>query len=186
MLMLKDQRGSYYTYLSLIMLPLALLVFFMLVDVERIELVRSQEVTLADSASLAAADTATPVSTTSYQYTYDSNGNITGVENVVTGTQAVIQDPVAAESAARQDALNNMGVLTNQVNAGMMTVNISPTPGADDDLYFRVIGADSCVVKLTTTLKTFAASALEKLYGLSGNDKDEGDTSYGQAVITTN
>ena len=185
-MLLKDERGMYYIWVGLIMLPIALLVFFMLVDVERIELVRAQEVTLADAASLAAADTATPVSAYSYQYTYDLNGNITGIQGMVTSTSAVIQDPVAAESAARQTALKNMGVLANQENAGMMSVSISPTPGTDDDLHFQVIGTDSCVVKLTSTLRTFAAGALEKLYGLPANGKDEGDTSYGQAVITAN
>ncbi len=184
--MLGDERGMIYTYLGLIMLPLALLIFFMLVDVERIELVRGQEMTMGDSASLAAASTATPVSTYSYQCTYDGQGNITGVKGVTTSTQAVIEDPVAAESEARQAALLNMGVLTNQENAGMMDMNISPTPGANDDLYFQVIGTDSCIVKIKSRLHTFAANALEKLYGLPGKDKDEGFTSYGQAVITTN
>jgi len=182
-LLRKDERGMVYTPLLIAMLPLALLILFMLADAGRINLVRGQEMTMADAASLAAADTATPVSVTTYQYSYDSNGNITGIIGTNTSTQAVIEDPVAAESAARQAALVNMGVLTNQTNAGMMGINISPTPGANDDLTFQVIGTDSCIAKIRSTVKTFAVNALEKLYGLSESDKDEGFTSYGQAVI---
>lgn len=181
--MLKDQIGMYYTLLGLIMLPLALLVIFMLIDIERIEAVRGQDVSLADSAALAAASTATPVIDYMYTYIYDVGGNIAGVQGNVGTVKVVIDDPVLAEGEARRAALKNMGALSNQANAGMIEVSINQAPGMADDIHGQKVLDDTYVVKVNSSLHTFSASALSTLYGLQGVSKDMGATAYGQAVI---
>ena len=182
---LHNEDGLVYTWVIFLMFPLTMLVLFMFFDISRFQGIYGQQMTMADSAALSAALTATPEYQYNYMPVYDGQGNLTGVQARITGVKAVIQDPVKAEATARQAALKNLGMITGQQNAKMLAISISPAAGANDDFSGQVAGGgNSYYVRIKSEVIPFVLGPLAALYGVDLNDKGIGARATGQAVIS--
>lgn len=114
---LKCEDGFLPLFFALI-LPFIIFAWGLAIDYGRAHIAREELQTSDDAGSLAAAATATAVPVnTDDQFTYDANGNIIGVQEVVSSWKAEIQDQAAAQSAAQQLFQANAGGLS--AGAGM-------------------------------------------------------------------
>ncbi|RPF49579.1 putative Flp pilus-assembly TadE/G-like protein [Thermodesulfitimonas autotrophica] len=182
--MLHDERGMVPTTISLLMIPLAMLAMLMFFDLARIHLVRGQLRTAADAGALAAAQTAVLEPRYVYEAVYDSQGNLIALNAKIAGYDAVIKDPVLAETAARDAVRRNIsGILKAQEKAGLLEFDVSPVP-ANDSFAGRIEGDtnNKYRVSLSSRLKLLLAGPLAKLWGLNDADKGVGATGTGEAV----
>ncbi|OIQ53419.1 pilus assembly protein TadG-related protein [Neomoorella thermoacetica] len=178
----RDQRGTLATTLALLILPIALLIGMIVLDIGRINSTRGQLQAAVDAAALAGALTAQVVPQYEYVPITDGNGNITGVRQELLGLHAEI-DPAEAENAARATLRQNIADLNGeQGRARMMELNVQPAPAADD-FKGRVIEANKYFVQVIGKLKTFAAEPLFHLYGQEKALKPLGATGIAEAVV---
>jgi uncharacterized membrane protein len=183
----RNEAGTLVLSLSLIMLPLAVLIGMLVIDVGRINRVRGQIQTAADAAALAGALTASPVpGAGSLEAIRDRDGNVTGVVEKVTGWRAVIAGP-AAEEAARTTFCrkDNAGRFVNdEGKKRMVDLRVSPVR-AEDDFKSGVIGDDRYRVQVRVGVKTFVAGPLMYIYGEGGDCSVRGInvTGVSQAVV---
>ena len=96
---LRGEEGFLPLFMAL-MMPLIIFAWGLAVDFSRAHFVKAELQTAADAGSLAGAMTAVPVAVKEYRPVVDGSGNITGVEEVVTGWKAVITDETAANNEA--------------------------------------------------------------------------------------
>jgi hypothetical protein len=170
---------------SLMMVPLAVLIMLMAFDLARIHLVRGQLRTAADAGALAAAMTAVAEPRYVYSAVYDADGNFIALNAILDGYDAVIKDPVLAETAAREAVRRNAGFLNAQKDAGLLEFDVSPVP-ANDSFTGQTEGdtQNRYRVELKSKLKLLLAGPLAKLYGVNDADKGIGATGTGEAVIS--
>lgn len=183
---MRDERGMAATVVSLLMVPLAALLMLMMFDLARIHLVRGHLRTAADAGALAAAMTAVAEPRYVYNAVYDADGNFIALNAVLDGYDAVIKDPVLAETAARDAARRNSGFLNAQRNAGLLEFEVSPAPAGDD--FTGQIEEDAqnkYRVALKSKLKLLLAGPLAKLYGVNDADKGIGAAGTGEAVASS-
>lgn len=105
---LKSEKG-FMTFLMGITLPLMIAFSGLLVDFGRCYAVKGQLQTACDAASLAGAEAATATPVTEDQVQTDSDGNITGINVVVTGWNIVF-DPEVSLQAAQEAFLKNQQI----------------------------------------------------------------------------
>lgn len=183
---LRDEKGMAATVVSLMVVPLAALLMLMVFDLARIHLVRGQLRTAADAGALAAAMTAVAEPRYVYEAVYDADGNLIALNAVLDGYDAVIRDPLLAETAAREAVRRNIsGPLKAQRDAGLLELEVSPAPAADD--FSGQVEGDTqnkYRVSLRSKLKLLLAGPLAKLYGVSDADKAIGATGTGEAIIS--
>ncbi|MEW6226479.1 MAG: pilus assembly protein TadG-related protein [Bacillota bacterium] len=182
---LRDERGMTTTVVSLMMVPIAALVMLMAFDLARIHLVRGQLRTAADAGALAAAMTAVAEPRYVYNAVYDGDGNLVALNAILDGYDAVIKDPVLAETAAREAVRRNAGFLNAQKDAGLLEFDVSSVP-ANDSFAGQVEGdtQNKYRVSLRSKLKLLLAGPLAKLYGVNDADKAVGATGTGEAIIS--
>lgn len=182
-MLLRDERGMVPTVISLLVIPLAMLAMLMVFDLARIHLVRGQLRTAADAGALAAAQTAVLEPCYVFEAVYDPNGNLISLNAKITGYDAVIKDPVLAETAARDAVRRNLsGILKAQENAGLLDFSVSPLP-ANDSFEGRIEDDSKYRVELKSKLKLLLAGPLAKLWGVDDKDKTVGATGTGEAVV---
>ncbi|OIQ11558.1 pilus assembly protein TadG-related protein [Neomoorella thermoacetica] len=177
-----DERGTLATTMALLMLPIALLMGMMALDIGRIHSIRGQLQTAVDAAALAGALTAQVVPQYQYVPITDGNGNITGVRQELVNLQAVI-DPPVAEAAARPTFLQNARLLEGAGGRQrMVELNVQPA-ATTDDFTAKVMDNNKYLVQVVAKLKTFAAEPLFYLYGQEKALKPIGSTGVAEAVV---
>ncbi|KYH30537.1 TadE/TadG family type IV pilus assembly protein [Neomoorella mulderi] len=131
---LRGEEGFLPLFMAL-MTPLIIFAWGLAIDFSRAHFVKAELQTAADAGSLAGAMTAVPVADIEYRPITDANGNVTGVEEVVKGWRAVIQDEALAGSEAWGAFQANSDGLTPQ--AGVEFNKGSDYTGAkiDEDKY---------------------------------------------------
>lgn len=182
--LLADERGMSLVTVFLLVLPFSLVATLMLFDLARIHLVRGQLRTAADAGALAAAQTAVPEPRYVFEAVYDPQGNLVALNARIAGYDAVIRDPVLAETAARDAVRRNIsGVLKAQEKAGLLEFSVSPVP-ADDDFRGQVEGDTNnrYRVELRSKLRLLLAGPLARLWGVNDADKEVGATGTGEAL----
>jgi len=170
------------TVVSLMMVPIAVMLMFMMFDLARIHLVRGQLLTAADAGSLAGAMTAEAEPVYVYEAVYDEEGSLVELKAVTVGYSIEI-DPEKAEAAARESVLRNVsGPLRAQRDMGLLDFEVSSSP-ADDDFDGSVVGeGDEYRVSLKAKLKLLLAGPLARLYGVDDRDKGIGAVGTAEAV----
>ena len=96
----RSERGVAYPVFWALILPVLIGVIGLASDLARAQAVQTYLQTATDAAALAAVETAKPVITYGYVPEYDSNGNLVGLQQVVTSDTYEIQDPNSAYQAA--------------------------------------------------------------------------------------
>jgi hypothetical protein len=170
----------------LMMLPLVAVAMLVAFDLARIHLVRGHLRTAADAGALAAAMTAVAEPRYVYSAVYDGDGNFIALNAILDGYDAVIKDPVLAETAAREAVRRNIsGPLKAQRDAGLLGFDVSPVP-ADDGFKGQIEGDtnNKYRVELKSKVKLLLAGPLAKLYGISDADKAVCATGTGEAIAS--
>lgn len=182
---LRGERGAAYPVFWALLLPILIGVIGLASDMARAQAVQTKVQTAADAGALAAVQTAQPVITYGYVPQYDSNGNLIGIQKVITGDVYEIQDPGQAQQAA-QNAFN--------LNMANMVANQDVTvTNANGQIYSRRLEAapandDSFTVWASTEVKTFFLGPALKLIDPAGTDgsgvpvSGVGTASIGQPV----
>ncbi|QGP94133.1 hypothetical protein MGLY_35580 (plasmid) [Neomoorella glycerini] len=179
---LKDERGMLATSVAMLVLPLALLVGMIFLDIGRIHFTRGQLQAAVDAAALAGALTARAVPAYRYVPVTDGGGNITGVRQELLGIRAEI-DPAAAETAARETFRGNTCYLNGaEGRQRMVELDVRPT-AATDDFKGKVMDANKYLVQVVARLRTFVAGPMFYLYGQADELKPVGATGISEAVV---
>jgi len=164
---LRSERGTAYVVFWAFMLPMLLALIGLGADVSRVQAVHTKLQTSADAAALAAVQTAQPVLTYSYVPVYDANGNLIGLQRVITGDTYEIQDPDQAGQAADTAFNLNMQNMTQSQN---VTVRSS-----EGQIYSRRIEAqpanrDSYTYWASANVLTFYLGPAMKMVDPNGPD----------------
>ncbi|MGB9661694.1 MAG: pilus assembly protein TadG-related protein [Moorellaceae bacterium] len=177
-----DERGTLATTMAMLVLPIALLMGMIALDIGRIHSIRGQMQTAVDAAALAGALTARVVPQYRYVPITDGKGNIIGIRQELAGLQAVI-DPPTAEAAARLTFLQNARLLEGtEGRQRMVELNVQQA-ATTDDFTGWVIDNSKYLVRVVAKLKTFAAEPLFYLYGQEKALKPLGSTGMAEAVV---
>lgn len=164
---LSEERGSAYVVFWAFILPMLLALLGLGADLSRVQAVHTKLQTAADSAALAAVQTAQALETYGYVPQYDSNGNLIELQKVITSNTYEIQDAGQAQQAAdaafnqnMQNMVQNQDVTVTNTNGQIYSRRLENTP-ANNDSYTYWAGAN---------VLTFYLGAAMKLIDPNGTD----------------
>ena len=136
---LRSERGTSYVVFWALMLPLLIAMLGLGADLSRVQAVHTKVQTAADSAALAAVQTAQAVETYGYVPQYDSNGNLIELQKVITRDTYEIQDAGQAQQAAdaafnlnMQNMTQTQDVTVTNTNGQIYSRRVENTPANND------------------------------------------------------
>lgn len=136
---LKNERGSAYVVFWALMLPMLIALLGLGADLSRVQAVHTKLQTAADSAALAAVQTAQEVEAYGYVPQYDSNGNLIELQKVITSDSYEITDPGQARQSAdnafklnMQNMTQSQGVTVTNTNGQIYSRRMEDTPANQD------------------------------------------------------